>query len=516
MSRLVHSLDAFPSESAARRLPLALLASCLLAAMAPRVAIAQSDQNEVPAMPAWAIAAHAQALQVPVTGEALVPEAIPTTIPTDDIIKDPTGQLESFQLGGDTDTSTNAFFQSLGTNGRSCFSCHEPQDGWTITPKDATAPFNSTKGTDPVFNPLDGATCPDDNVKTLGAKRAAYKLLLTRGLIRVFLPMPANPEFSITSVKDPYKCNTNPTYGLISPTTGFVSVYRRPLPASGLFSPASKVPFESTIMWDGREATFTSQAIDATLIHAQATATPTAAQLTEITSFEEGIFTAQSVDKKAGELTAAGAAGGAIALSAQPFIVNDLSVPSPPFDDDVFDLYTPWASISGNTAAERMQESIARGQALFNTLTLNITGVAGLNDVLGQKTITGSCSTCHTTANVGNRSVDGTMEIATDLANDPTINAAGLPLFTITCNSGPFAGTVYQTTDPGRALITGQCADIGKVKVPSLRGLAARAPYFHNGSANTLPEVITHYGHLFGIFFTAQQSKDLTNFLNTL
>lgn len=519
MSRIVLSLDAFPAESVARRFQLVLIALCFLGAIAPRVAIAQSDQNKVVGMPAWAIAAHSQALQVPVTGEALVPEAIPTTIPGDGVTNDPTGQLESFQPGGATDTATNAFFQSLGTNGRSCFSCHEPQDGWTITPTDATARFNSSKGTDPVFNVIDGATCPDDNVKTLGAERTAYKLLLTRGLIRIFLPLPASPEFSITSVKDPYKCNTNPTYGLTSPTTGFVSVYRRPLPATNLFSPASQVPFESTIMWDGREPTFDSQAIDATLIHAQATATPTADQLTEITSFEEGIFTAQSVDKKAGDLNAVGAAGGAMALSAQPFIVNDLTVPPPPpFNDEAFDLYTPWDAISGNTAAEKMQESIVRGEALFNTQTFNITGVAGFNDVLGQKSITGTCSTCHNTANVGNRSVDGTMEIGTDLTNDSAIDFAGLPLFTIQCNTGPLAGTTYQTTDPGRALITGLCVDIGKVKVPSMRGLAVRAPYFHNGSAKTLPDVITHYEHIFGITppFTPKQIKDLTNFMNTL
>jgi len=71
-------------------------------------------------------------------------------------------------------------------------------------------------------------------------------------------------------------------------------------------------------------------------------------------------------------------------------------------------------------------------------------------------------------------------------------------------------------TDPGRALISGKCADIGKVKGPILRGLAARAPYFHNGSAATLSDAVNFYDQRFGIKFSERQKQDLINFLNTL
>jgi cytochrome c peroxidase len=71
-------------------------------------------------------------------------------------------------------------------------------------------------------------------------------------------------------------------------------------------------------------------------------------------------------------------------------------------------------------------------------------------------------------------------------------------------------------TDPGRALISGQCKDVGKFKGPILRGLAARAPYFHNGSAATLMDVVNFYDQRFSIGFTEQQKQDLVNFLNTL
>jgi cytochrome c peroxidase len=86
----------------------------------------------------------------------------------------------------------------------------------------------------------------------------------------------------------------------------------------------------------------------------------------------------------------------------------------------------------------------------------------------------------------------------------------------IECTAGPLAGQIFEVTDPGRALITGKCADIGRFKTPTLRGLAARAPYFHNGSAATLKDVVDFYDKRFSIGFTAREKQDLVNFLNAL
>src|SRR5271168_3993569 len=154
---------------------------------------------------------------------------IPKTIARTDITTDPHGKLSSYQPGGPVVTATNAFFQSLGTNGRSCFSCHRPQDGWSISAADAAARFKATKGKDPIFTPSDGATCPTDDVSTIEAMKTAYQLLLGQGLIRIGRPLPSDEilQFSITSVSDPYGCNTNSTLGLSSPTSGMVSIYRR-------------------------------------------------------------------------------------------------------------------------------------------------------------------------------------------------------------------------------------------------------------------------------------------------
>jgi cytochrome c peroxidase len=73
-----------------------------------------------------------------------------------------------------------------------------------------------------------------------------------------------------------------------------------------------------------------------------------------------------------------------------------------------------------------------------------------------------------------------------------------------------------QVTDIGRAMMTGRCNDVGKVKGPILRGLAARAPYFHNGSAATLREVVNFYEQRFNIGLSEGQKEDLVAFLLTL
>jgi len=75
---------------------------------------------------------------------------------------------------------------------------------------------------------------------------------------------------------------------------------------------------------------------------------------------------------------------------------------------------------------------------------------------------------------------------------------------------------IVQTTDPGRALITGKWKDMSLFKGPVLRGLPARAPYFHNGFAATLADVIDFYNRRFNIGLTAKEKSDLLAFLRAL
>ena len=443
----------------------------------------------------------------------------PPVLPTFEADFDASGLIATDQPGGPTTTAGNPFFQNLGTNDRTCFTCHQPQTAWTVSAQSVQARFYLSFGTDPIFRLVDGATCPSDDVSSLAAKLDPYGLLLSKGLIRIGLPISAGAQFQVISVDDPYGCNTNPATGLTGPATGIVSVYRRPLPSTNL-------GFLSTIMWDGREPSLLSQANDATLGHAQASAPLTPAQQQQIVAFETGLFTAQIFDGAARALTDAGADGGPAALARQVegfFIgINDPLGQNPqgtPFTPEVFDLYGAWASLSGHDIVSENRQAVARGEALFNDTPIAITSVAGLNDTLKVTSIQGFCGTCHDTPNAGNHSVKLPLNIGIADAGSgspPALDIAGLPVFTLQCVSGPLAGTTYTVTDPGRALISGNCADIGKLKGPILRGLAARAPYFHNGSAATLLDVVNFYDERFAIGFTPQEKQDLVAFLRTL
>jgi cytochrome c peroxidase len=77
-------------------------------------------------------------------------------------------------------------------------------------------------------------------------------------------------------------------------------------------------------------------------------------------------------------------------------------------------------------------------------------------------------------------------------------------------------GATVQVTDIGRAMISGKCDDVGKLKGPVLRALAARAPYFHNGGAATLSDAVEFYNQRFNLSLTQQQKADLVAFLGTL
>jgi cytochrome c peroxidase len=530
----------FSTARAGARLSLALASwagTTLLGAVFD-LAGAQDLQTDASGAARAAAVAHAQKMRqlFPDIGGAT--QSTPPVIPQLAIDPDPSGAVATFQPRGSTVTAKNAFFKDLGTNGRTCFTCHQPEDGWSLSAQHAQDRFDADSN-DPLFRLVDGATCPSDDVSTHRAKRKAYSLLLARGLIRIGLPMPTGGlEFQITDVNDPYGCNTNPTTGLTGSTTGTVSVYRRPLPAANL-------GFLSTIMWDGREPDLFTQAVDATRGHAQADPDkpPTAEQQRQIVTFEgctranspalcantpadAGLFTAQIFDDTGQFLFGNGANGGAISLAQQvtKFFIgsNDPFGQNPtgaPFSPEIFDLYGHWANLHGHSPKSERRQAIARGEELFNSIKIDITGVAGLNDALNEPHISGFCGTCHDSPNAGNHSVKAPLNIGVANAgvdSPPSLDITGLPVFTIWCTSGPLAGQMFEVTDPGRALKTGTCADIGKMKGPVLRGLAARAPYFHNGSAATLADVVEFYNQRFDIGLTEQQKADLVAFLTAL
>lgn len=406
----------------------------------------------------------------------------------------------------------NPFFQELGTNGRTCETCHRPAQAWTITPAELRERFARTEGLDPIFRSVDGSNCGLADLSTLDARRDAFSLLLTKGVIRIDLAVPDDAEFAIEAVDDPHGCGTAPTTA---------SMYRRPLPTTNL-------GFLSTVMWDGRHtapgqaiaADLVTQAHEATIRHAEGVP-PTAGQLRAIVEFELGLLTAQVRDDRAGSLGERGARGGPRTLARQPFCIgiNDPlgMLPSMPgacaattgFDPVVFTLFGTWG---GAPSPDRT--AIARGEAIFNTRRFAIGAVPGLNaepgDPVDGPLREGTCTVCHDTPNVGNHSVSMPLNIG---VADASRRTPDVPLYTL---RHLVTGDTVRTTDPGRAMVTGRWRDIGKFKGPVLRALAARAPYFHDGSAASLADVIAFYDTRFAIGLSKSEKADLLAFLQAL
>ncbi|HEY5380963.1 MAG TPA: hypothetical protein VIJ65_01805 [Acidobacteriaceae bacterium] len=476
-------------------------------------------------------------------------------IPNLNPFPDKTGAVATYSTAGNIDEQ-NAFFQNLGTNGRSCATCHQPSQAFSLSVDGVRQVYQQTHGTDPLFASVDGANCPTSRSKDPDA----HSLLLNNGLLRIGLAMPANAQFTLAVVHDPYGCAI--TY---DPSTGqpVISVYRRPLPATNL-------RFLSTVMFDGRETlrplnnaqTFqnnlaydlTDQALGAVMTHAQGNVAPTAQQLAEIVQFESGLTTAQIKDNEAGSLSAHGANGSPQPLVAQIYYpaINDPLGADPTgakFNSSAFSLYTAWAQTDTHNnwndrnswndrdrdarENEQARAEIAAGEEIFNTQPAIITGVRGINDnpALGSPaTLVGTCTTCHNTPNVGNHSVALPLDIGTSrqagYESNPAIilalrelSAPDLPVYEIRGCPDPLRpGHVinYYTSDPGKALISGQCVDVNRGKGPILRGLAARAPYFHNGAAANLDELVDFYNQRFQMDLTTEQKKDLIAFLNSL
>ena len=506
--------------------------------------------------PKWFPPMLNQALSIPSTVKIPVPgeTSPPLVIPKSEADADPTGMLGSYQPGGPTVTLTNAFFKSLGTNGRTCFSCHQPSSGMGISTAALQTLYRLTGDIDPVFAEVDGANCPNTPHN--------HSLLLNKGLFRIFLPVPANAEFTVSVVSDPTGCNTNPTYAQgIDPTTNqpaqIVSVYRLLLVATDLkfvtvlnqgrntdpITGAQLPTDENTgfvesanIMWDGREQTLATQAFHATAGHAQANQsqlnklglldakgeipvfTP---EMTQIVGFENGIFSAQIDDNRAGNLAAGGATGGPVNLAAAVKNVPDIT-------DPAFNLYTSWSSASGAT-----QQSIYRGMQIFlGGKTFPIANVAGIDNIPIGPGVTfqsagalnaGSCSTCHSAPNSGSDSFPAAQHDigigGTSVAFNGPAPSPDLPIFKVTCNgtaTTPYHGQVVTTNEIGMAMISGKCADIGRLTVAPLRGLASRAPYFSDGSAATLLDVVNFYNKRFSMGLSDQDKQDLVNFLNAL
>ncbi|MDP9035771.1 MAG: hypothetical protein M3O50_13290, partial [Myxococcota bacterium] len=409
--------------------------------------------------------------------------------------RDKAGIAESFHTSGVIDR-TNPFFQVFGTNGRTCETCHNSAVDWTMTPKRARQLFEESDGLAPLFRQSDETLRPDSDISTRDNREDAYKLLLTKGLTRFTRTIKATAEFEVVAVDDPTGFST---------PAAFLN-FRRILSVAN-------TAHESSVTWTGGPAdvrtNLAALMVGATKFHGETTFTVSPADAAAGADFLMGLSFAQTVDRRAGPLDIAGATGGPANLSAEPFYIgiNALGGDShtgAPFNNISMDLYDKW-----ETSTDEERRDIGLGEHAFYTVDIAITGVPGINDALGQTVVHGHCTTCHNTPNVGSHSEFRMIDIG---RTGPELRSPDLPLLTLRNKT---TGETRQTTDVGRALSTGAWADIGKFKVPTLRGVGARAPYFHDGSADSLDDVLDFYERRFNIDFGGQKAN-IIRFLKAL
>jgi len=463
------------------------------------------------------------------------------------------GRLGLLNAEGGFDTKGNPFFEPIGRNGRACVSCHQPADGMSLSLPTIQERWAVTGGKDPIFAAIDGSNCPNlpqDDPKS-------HSLLLERGLFRIFLPWPPKaadgitpiePEFTIEVVRDPGGCNTDPKYGLNSDNP-MISVYRRPRPVANMkyvvqkkfgagpfvgknglpapLDPETGKPLNQNMMADAREATLRSQAVEAGVTHLQMLEKLSDEQLAAIEKFEQQIYVAQVAYDDAGSLIEA---GGAAAFGPKNLLLGEAGVLGNNTTRWVFPMGDVWKAPAPGDSAKQvaMRESIRRGQEIFHFRTFWIKDSMHLNTVgLGNPTKR-TCATCHGMHMTGMDSANGWMDIGTTnlpWARETPLNPWTdekelMPLFKITCKAGvpphPYLGRVFYTQDPGRALISGKCNDVGTIVMQQFRGLAARAPYFSNGSARNIAELIDFYDRRYNIQFSDRERHDLEHFLSSL
>jgi len=445
------------------------------------------------------------------------------------------GQARVISLAVDSPTN-NLFFAPLGGNGRACVTCHQPADSMSLSVKTIQERWQATQGTDPLFDVSDGANCPD---KPRGIA-ASHSLLIQRGLFRIARDWPGKdilgnaikPEFQIEVVRDPTGCNSSAQYGLKSRAPK-ISVFRRPRAAANLafieaigfpYDPKSGMPLtrdprtgkyvSEALMADSRALTLSDQAQDALQTHMQFLGEVPTALLEPLLKLERSLFVAQSHDRWGKPLTEAGANGGPEFMAKQP--PGTLQFSRAPIWNEFF----AWKNAEHvEPEVQSFRRSVARGAELFSKRQFLVKDSAGVNDTLFGNPVRNTCAMCHNMMNVG-------VDVAPGRVDVGNVNPAfsridpDLPLFRITCHKDAkphaFLGRDFLTHDPGYALSTGRCADVGKIVTQQMRGLAARAPYFANGSVNTLREIVEMYDRRYNIRFSEQETVDLTNLLSVL
>ncbi len=331
------------------------------------------------------------------------------------------------------------FRPTPGGNGRSCATCHRPEDNFALTPATVEARWQRLQqhrrhdpgADDPLFRSIDADDFAQD-----------FTTLRTKALVRVTLPLPANVKRGDDAMA----------------TTA--SVWRA---VPTVIDASFGGPFQS----DGREATLESQAVSAMRAHAQLEGEPPAAMVERIVEFQRHLHSSARVQR--------------IALA-----LADGREPPPP-DGALSPLQA-----QGRKVFETFCATCHGGP----TMTVNADARFLPVPSRGPKT-EGPQDFVAIFVGTPRPPPPGLPPPAVTPLFFDGLPSAGLENkpYAVTLPTGVVTNLV--SSDPGRGLVTGDLREFGRFDVPTLFGIARTAPYFHDNSASDLDAVIEHYQAMF-------------------
>ncbi|MFP2958051.1 cytochrome c peroxidase [Myxococcus sp. 1LA] len=345
------------------------------------------------------------------------------------------------------------------TNGRSCTTCHVLDDGLALSPANVAARL-AARPDDPLFHRLD-ADDPDAEVLTFEN--------LKRGLVRVTLPLPANMDVIDTEGN------------VITPADRNVSVWRA---VPSVADTAISGPFQ----FDGREATLEAQAQAAISSHSEG-GTVEPSVLRRMADFQRSEFTSGRA------LFVAGLLDSGVPLERIPTPEDFMWLT--PQEQRGRDVYKrACEGCHGGATTNQMIHPVLFQQIAATGPVLKPDG----NMVFTVDPVAGPVPAVAARAdgrfvNVGFGTFTYLGQLAVTASGDPldptpALDAQGMPIV------GPNFIPQWFTTDPGRALITGNPEDFEAFDMPPLRGIAKTAPYFHDNTFETLKDVVDAYSQL--------------------
>jgi cytochrome c peroxidase len=374
-----------------------------------------------------------------------------------------------------------------GSNGRSCATCHVLDEDTTLHPESVAARLARDPG-DPLFDRLDAE---DPKAETLSFEH------LKKGLIRVVLPLPDNMDLI------DFAGNVS------TPPERTIEVWR------GVPSVADTA-FTAPYQLDGRQATLEDQAQAAITNHSQGPKL-LRRELEQLADFERQTFSSPRawfvarlidyglplgeipVPEKFAPLNAKEKRGLDVYERACQ-ACHGSATSDRIIDREVHDVAFPELGPDGNVRFEIVGgKPVPLLRARPDDEFLNVGfGFGSYAGQLGKAKVFNSDIELpryrfrfYSDATRQRAVVDLPLVPATQSGDPfdfrPQLGADGAPIV------GPNLTPQLFSTDPGRAVISGDPADFEAFDVPPLRGIARTAPYYHDNSMETLEDVIDNY-----------------------